>query len=220
METIYKIISSNPEYFACVFGLINALWVAFLYFNKKRHEKEILQLKHGLNLDLEKRKKIYEMKSGQFEKYFKMADDFGKKHQVDLPKRLQPIFNEYMENYLKASMNADKEAERKCIVKFGEQVSSIMNQGMEEYFALKSETNSLKLIASEELARIFEEVQDAYEKAFNTSNEFMGKFVEITAANNSEENIKYQELMKEQGENIQEKLNTLMKQMRKELNEI
>ncbi len=61
METIYLIIKQNPEYFAWIFGLINALWLGFVYFNKKRHQRDLVSLKQALDLDLERRKKVFEM---------------------------------------------------------------------------------------------------------------------------------------------------------------
>jgi hypothetical protein len=220
METLYKIISENPGYFAWVFGIVNVLWVGFMYFNKKRHEREIESLKHSYNLDLEKRKKMYEMKAAQFEKYFKMIDDFGKRQQVDIPKRMQPIFNEYMENYLKASDSGDKTAETAAITTFSSQISEITNEGMEQYLSLQSETNSLKLIASDELALLFDELQVSYDRAFNATQEFISRFVELTMKNNQEEIQRYQETMKTHGNDIKAAAEKLMNQMRKELKEI
>lgn len=220
METIYKIISDNPNYFVWGFCIINFLWAGFLYFNKKRHDRELEGLKHSYNLDLEKRKKIYQMKASQFERYFQMVDDFGKRQQVDLPNRLHPIFNAYMENYLKAQATGGQEASTAAITKFGSQISEIMNEGMEQYLSLKSETNSLKLIASDALAILFDDLQNSYDRAFNISQEFMGKFVELIVSNNQSEIQRYQELMFEQAEEIKGYADKLMSQMRLELKEI
>src|SRR5438034_1065004 len=129
MEAIYDIVRQSPEYFAWSFGITNVLWAAFLYFNKKRHDRELEQLRHSLNLDLEKRKRMYEMKAAQFEKYFRMADEFGKKHQADLPLKLQPIFDEYMNSYISAEDKGDKAASTTAITKFSSQIGEIMNGG-------------------------------------------------------------------------------------------
>ena len=220
MESIYKIISESPEYFAWAFGIVNALWAGFIYFNKKRHERELEALKHTYNLDLEKRKKMYEMKAAQFEKYFRMIDDFGKRQQVDIAKRMQPIFNKFMEDSLKASDLGDKKAETTAITTFSSQISDITNEGMDQYLSLKSETNSLKLIASDELALLFDELQASYDSAFNATQEFMSKFVELAMANNQEEIQRCQETMAKQGNIIKENAEKLMNQMRKELKEI
>ena len=220
METLYKIISENPEYFAIVFGIVNALWAGFIYFNKKRHDREIESLKHSYNLDIEKRKKMYEMKAAQFEKYFRLIDDFGNRQQVDIPKRMQPIINDYMKNYLRASERGDKTAETEAITTFGSQISEITNEGMDQYLSLKYETNSLKLIASDELALLFDELQDLYDGAFNATQDIMSRFVELTIANNQEEIQRYQKDLTIYGNNIKVAADKLMNQMRKELNEI
>ncbi len=50
MESIYNIVKDNPEFFTWVFGIVNFLWGAFLYFNKKSHDKEIEKLKSNLKI--------------------------------------------------------------------------------------------------------------------------------------------------------------------------
>lgn len=47
MQTIYKIVASNPEYFIWAFGVVNVLWVIFVYFNKQSHDKAMERLKHN-----------------------------------------------------------------------------------------------------------------------------------------------------------------------------
>ncbi|MCI5132841.1 MAG: hypothetical protein D3904_15320 [Candidatus Electrothrix sp. EH2] len=50
MESIYNIVKANPEFFTWAFGIVNFLWCAFLYFNKKSHDKEIEKLKYRLKI--------------------------------------------------------------------------------------------------------------------------------------------------------------------------
>jgi len=220
MDAIYEVVRQNPDYFAWIFGIVNVLWAAFLYFNKRRHDRELETLRHSLNLDLEKRKRMYEMKAAQFEKYFRLADEFGKKHHVDLPKKLQPIFDDYMSSYLSAEGKGDKKASTEAIVKLGSQIGKIMSEGASEYFSLKAETNSLKLIASDALAEIFGSVQRGYETAFQLANEFMSRFVELTQSNDQSTMQKYQSEMEAAAKDIEIQLQSLMQQMRRELNEI
>ncbi len=192
----------------------------FVYFNRKRHEREIESLKHSYNLDLEKRKRIYEMKATQFEKYFRMIDDFGKRQQVDIPKRMQPIINEFMRNYLKAIDRGDKTAATESITNFGSKISDVTNEGMEQYLSLKSETNSLKLIASDELSLLFDELQQLYDSAFDSAQNFLSIFVELVIANRQAEIQKCIETFGIHGDNIKIAAKKLMNQMRKELNKI
>ena len=48
MQDIYELIQENPKFYAWVFGIVNLLWVAFAYFNKQRHERNLKQLEQDL----------------------------------------------------------------------------------------------------------------------------------------------------------------------------
>src|SRR5258706_6231146 len=111
MEMVFEFISSNPGYFAWVFGIVNALWIAFLYFNKKQHEHELIRVQQSFDLDLERRKKVFEMKASQYESYFKHIDTLHNKHQTDYQDIFVPIMNEFMFDYLSASRTGDKHRE-------------------------------------------------------------------------------------------------------------
>jgi hypothetical protein len=50
VESIYNLIQTNPKFFAWVFGLVNALWLVFTYFNRQSHEKALEKLKSTLQL--------------------------------------------------------------------------------------------------------------------------------------------------------------------------
>lgn len=220
LESIYEAIRNDPEFCALAFGAINSLWFLFVYFNKKSHDKKLEALKQSHRLDIEKRKRIFEMKSSQFEKYFRLIDEFGKKQQVDIPMKMQPIINTFMDEYLTANNVGDKAAETIAIKKFSSQISDLTNEGMEQYLALKAETNSLRLIASDQLASLFDELQNSYDTAFENNRSFMSKFFELTATNNQEEIQNYRNLILSDGQRIKDNADSLMKQMRSELQEI
>jgi hypothetical protein len=221
---IYKLIQENPEYFAWIFALLNFLWGAFLFFNKKRHDREIINLKaslsHSNNLEFEKRRKLFEMKATQFEKYFKLVDAFGKKHSVDMPRKMQPITAEYFESYLKAETENDQAASNAAITRFGAKVNELLSDGLEDYLAIQSETNSLKLIATDELAKIFSSVEKQYAESFELSQEFMNQFVSMFVKNEQEKIALYEEKMKLKANELKDSLLSLMNKMREELNQI
>lgn len=224
LELIYAAIKARPDYFAWAFGIVNVLWGAFVYFNKKRHERELVSLKatieHSHNLDLEKRRRLYEMKATQFEKYFRMVDDFGKKNQVDMPRRMQPIINEYFTSYLEAQHNGDEEASRVAIIRFGEKVNTLLSEGYEDYMTIQTETHSLKLIATEQLAAIFDLLETQYGEAFKLSQQFMSEFVDMTTRGDNDKIQAYQKEMYEKGAATKTTADTLMCQMRLELQDI
>lgn len=220
MKTIYEIIQQNPEFFAWVFAVVNVLWGLFTYFNKQSHDKALVNLKHNLNLDAERRKKIFELKAAQYEAYVTNLDAFGKKHQVDMPAKMQPIFDKYLSDYLAAQEQGDKEKEREVITWFSGQISGLMQEGLADVLKLQAESNSLKLTATDEMISTFSELESLTKKSMDTANEFMGKFIEIVLTQNNELSKEYQEKLRVLGEQTQATSTKLMNQMRSELTEI
>lgn len=50
MESIYDLIQQNPELYAWAFGLVNTLWIVFIYFNRQSHERSIERLKNSFQV--------------------------------------------------------------------------------------------------------------------------------------------------------------------------
>ncbi len=218
METIYEIISKNPGYFAWTFAIINALWAIFLLFNKQRHDRELKSIQHNLNLDLERRKKVFELKVSQYENYVRNLDDFGRKYQSELFVRMQPIFQKYMERMLEAEN--DEQKKTVAISHFSMEIMDLMNESMKQYNLLKSESRSLKLTASNSLLNIFEELEALVEYSIEQSKQFISD-LPILIISGDQEIIKIkQSILDERGKNIQLKSKELEQQMRLELHEI
>ncbi len=220
MELIFKHIQEQPEFYVWVFGIVNVLWGVFLYFNKMRHSEEIERLKQSLNLDLERRRKVFEMKSGQYEAYFNNLDAYQRKHQNDYYEIFVPIFNEFNKRYLTAEANDDKEGSTAATLWLSEEIQKITLNGFQELQALEQQTNSLKLTASNEVAELLEELRELYEEIFQMSSEQLGRLVEITINNDQEAVAKMQKAMGETGERIKAKSSELREEMRGDLLEI
>lgn len=220
METFYTIIRSNPEYFVWAFGIVNVLWSAFVFFNKQSHQKELAKMAHSHSLELERKKKVFQIKADEFQKYYNLVDDFSKKQIVDIPRRMQPIFKEYFDNYLKAENQGDKEASRAAIVKFGDQVNTLLFEGIEAHLTIKAATNSLKLVATDLLVETFERLECLYGESFELSQAFMKEFVSLITVNDQNGIAAFQSQMQEKGKDLQNALEKLMMQMRQELKEI
>lgn len=220
MEEIFKVISEKPEYFAWAFGLINALWIGFVYFNKKRHEKELIGVKQSFDLDLERRKKVFEMKASQYEAYFRHIDAFHNRHQTDYQVVFMPIMNEFMSSYLEASSRDDEAAATAATIEFSEKISKISRDGMQELGVIESETNSLRLTASDEVAALLDEIKDIYSALFDASGKMMADLVKITINNDQElansNMVKLQEL----GDIAKAKAAALRERMRNDLKQI
>jgi len=217
MEALFQVISEKPEFFAWVFALVNVLWGVFLYFNKKRHEEELIRVKQQFDLDLERRKKVFEMKAGQYEAYFKHIDAMHRKHQTDYQDVFAPIMNEFMASYLSASAAEDKQAATQATVRFSERVSAISRDGFEELMVIESETNSLRLTASDEVAGLLDQIQDLYRQLFAASGQMLGELVNITINNDQLRAAELQSQIFELGNRAKERAAALREAMRRDL---
>lgn len=220
MEELFKVISEKPEYFAWAFGLVNALWFGFVYFNKKRHEKELIGVKQSFDLDLERRKKVFEMKASQYEAYFRHIDAIHNRHQTDYQDVFIPIMNEFMASYLDASSRDDEAAATAATIKFSEKVSKISRDGMQELGVIESETNSLRLTASDEVATLLDEIKEIYSALFEVSGKMMSDLVKITINNDQDLANRNMAQLYELGELAKAKAAELREQMRNDLKQI
>ena len=220
MEEIFRVISEKPEYFAWAFGLVNALWLGFVYFNKKRHEKELIGVKQSFDLDLERRKKVFEMKASQYEAYFRHIDAIHNRQQTSYQDVFLPIMNEFMSSYLEASSRDDEAAATAATIAFSEKISKITRDGMQELGVIESETNSLRLTASDKVATLLDEIKGIYSDLFEASGKMMSDLVKITINNDQDlANCNIAQLQ-ELGELAKAKAAELREQMRNDLKQI
>lgn len=217
MKYIYDLIQENPGFFAWIFGIVNVLWGVFLYFNSKRHDRELKALQHSLDLDLERRKQVFELKVSQYERYVGMLDEFGRKYQTELITRMKPMFEQYMSAMLAANGEHSKNA---AIATFSTQVMELMNESSAEYMKLKAESRSLKLTASDSLIKIFEELETLVQASMNSAHDLIKQLPVLIMSNDEHEMSRLQNALNEQGECIQVKSSELERQMRFELKEI
>ncbi|MCF6268383.1 MAG: hypothetical protein L3J41_01590 [Melioribacteraceae bacterium] len=220
MREILNFISENPEYVAMFFVVVNACWIAFVYFNKKHHEKELVKLRQSFDLDLERRKKVFEMKANQYELYFKLIDEIHNRHQTDYEKVFLPIMNEFMSSYLTAATQNDIGAETKATIRFSEKISKITIDGFKELNTIQSETNSLRLLASDEVAKLLGEIEELYRQLFELSGNMMSNLIKIDVNNDQELAEKNKNSMMKIGKILEDKVSQLRHQMRIDLKQI
>ncbi|AWB68057.1 hypothetical protein C2869_17235 [Saccharobesus litoralis] len=220
MEDIYKVIANNPDYFAWAFTLINVFWGAFVYFNKKRHQRELVSLKQSLDLDLERRKKVFEMKTSQYEDYFKNMDNIHSKHQNDYQTIVLPIINEFNSSYQRALAVNNNEAATEATIKFSEEIGKLTYDGFEELQAMRSQTNALRLTASDKVANLLDELQELYEQLFNISTKMVSDLVQIIMNGDQALAQENQRKLNELGGITKQRSVELREQMRSDLKQI
>lgn len=217
LDAVYSLIHESPKVAAWAFGVINALWLAFVYFNNKRHEREMKRVQHNLDLDLERRKTVFALKVSSYERYVRLLDDFGKKYQTQLLDRMMPMFSQYLSETLAASETRSAERGKNAISSFFHSVMSLMNEATQEYLQLRAESKTLKLTASAPLLTALEQLEGGVTESMDTSQEFMRKFPDLFISNDQAEIQRYQSCLADQGASIHRMSRELEQQMRADL---
>lgn len=181
---------------------------------KYRAETEEIKKQHSL--DIEKRKYQYEDKRAQFSKYFALLDEFhGKCNSIFLEK-FQPIMTEFLSGYLEE----DESVKNQAIVKYNKDVQALVFELNEEHLKVKSEQNSIRLIASSEVDTLLDNLETAVKNATDSSTEVLR--VMSTPEFWADQSIiaPYQEKSANYGLEVQSTHSALKEQMKLELNEI
>lgn len=181
-----------------------------------KYHAELQELKRQHALDLEKRKYLYEEKRQQFTKFFAMLDEFQRRSYSLFGERFHPIINQFLGSYTGTSNEADQAA----IASFNSGVQDIFYELSEEQARISNETNSIRLIASEELADLLNRLDEAVRESTSDAGEML-KFMATPEFWADQSLIApYQEKVEESGVRVKECRDNIMSRMKHELQEI
>jgi hypothetical protein len=181
---------------------------------KYRAETEEIKKQH--TLDVEKRKFQYEDKRKQFSKYFSLLDEFHGKSNSVFVEKFQPIVNEFLAGYLVD----DEDVKNEAIVKYNGSVQALVFELNEEQLKLKSEQNSIRLIASLEVDELLDKLEIAVKAATDLSTDMLQFMTTLEFWADQNLILPYQEKLVVSGNEVQVFHNKLKEQMKIELNEI
>ncbi len=218
METIYEFIQQKPQYFAWIFTAVNAFWGIFLYFNGQRHERELEQLINSLSIESERRKRVFELKTNQYEAYITLLDGLGRNHHAALSEKFAPIVQEFLSNSL--DDEETPEQSRKKLEKFSSSVLQLSQEGVQDLMHVKHESSRLKLTATDEMLIIFEKLEVLIQSSIDKFHELMSNFVSLLVQGDNEEMNSRQQSLTETGTEIEKYRDRLITCMRAELQNI
>lgn len=217
MEGIFAFISKYPELIAFLFTVTNAIWMVFTFFYSRSHEKRLKRIQHGLDLDVERRKKVFDLKVGQYEDYVNKLDNFGRSYQTELFEKMKNPIEEFFDKMSSASSDQDK---KKANSEFILKTMELFDDCTSQYFLLKSESKSLKLTASDRLLEIFEELDFLVEKSIDTAKGSIAELIILKSIENNEAISELNNKIAQEGILIREKSKELEQQMRLDLSVI
>ena len=190
----------------------------------KQRNKELVQetesIKKEHQLDISKRKYQYESKKEQYINFFKLLDNFTNEATLRNQSELIPILEEFNKNYLSAATLRNKQKENIAVTVMSKKIQKLTFDSYSELTKLKQETNTVRLIASDEILDKLNLLELSYDKLMEQSNKMMSDLPELMLTGNQEK-IKIQQNELELKGKVTQKINEeIIKLMRKELNEI
>ncbi len=204
-----------PDVLTALSLVANVAMGVLLFLASKRSDRKIEGVRHELGLEMERRKQQYAMKTGQYQAYWKLIDDFGKTYQVDIIHRMNAILAEFFKSIREAG-----ELTKDSMDRFSAHVMEIVADSNRDYATIKSETSQLRLVASDEVCAALDEVESMMGEATNDTNTFLRSLTKLVLSGDQESIAKHVEQAKRKGVEMQERKDALLQRMRLELHQI
>lgn len=222
MDTITALLAklptqALPEYYIWLFIIINLLWFALFCFSRQISNNRYQKLKHSQDLELERRRKVYELKICQYEDYCNQLDDFYYRHQNDYQNVFLPLFTEFNNRYQAAEAVDDTAAVSSATLWFSGEIQQVSNANLTELRVLDNQTEVLKLSAADDVVEILAKIQPLYQKLLVVSGDKMNKLVAITLSKDYEAIKFIGDELQEVGNQLQSMTPQLMQAIRRDL---
>lgn len=187
--------------------------------NRKLVE-ETERIKKDFQLEVSKRKYQYESKKEQYLAFFRLLDQFANEANKTTQEKLLPIFEDFNRNFLNASSQNNKKGENNATVVMSTKIQKIVFDANESLMRIKQETNTIRLIASNEIIEKLNLLEYAYDRNMEESNKMMNALPKQILLNDQEGIKRNQKDIEISGLVIKGIKDDIIELMRKELNEI
>jgi hypothetical protein len=187
---------------------------------KSKYIRELEEIKKEHQLNISKRKYQYESKKETYFKFFQLLDQFTRENNVKNQENLIPILDEFNRNYLHASSQNNKRNETNAVTVMSKKMQKLMFDSSQDLMKIKQETNTIRLIASDEILRKLDVLNLAYDESLEKSNKMMNSLPVLMLTNNQEQMQAEQREIEISAMVINSIKDDIIELMRTELNEI
>jgi len=187
---------------------------------KSQYSRELEELKKEHQLDISKRKYKYESKKEAYLKFFQLLDQFTRENNVKNQDYLIPILEEFNKNYLRAASQNRKKDETSAVTVMSKKIQKLAFDSSQDLIKIKQETNTIRLIASNEILDKLDLLNLAYDKSMEVSNKMLSSLPTLMLTNNQEQMKTDQREIEISAIVINNIKDQIIELMRTELNEI
>lgn len=187
---------------------------------KSQYNRELEELKKEHQLDISKRKYQYESKKETYLKFFQLLDQFTRENNVKNQENLMAILDEFNRNYLHAASQNNKKNETNAVTVMSKKIQKLTFDASQDLIKIKQETNTIRLIASDEILYKLNLLNLAYDKSMEVSNKMMSSLPALMSNNNEAKIKEGQHDIEISAMVINQIKDEIIELMRVELNEI
>lgn len=187
---------------------------------KSKYSIELEELKKNHQLEISKRKYQYEGKKDIYIKFFKLLDEFSNKNNSETLAKFLPILDEFNRNYLQSTSKNNKSGETKAITVFQKKIQALLFDANQDLIRVKQETNTIRLLASDEVVKKLNLLTFAFDKSMQDSNKMMKNLLPLMLSNDQLKIQESQSKMELSGQVINLIKEEIIELMRIELNNI
>lgn len=192
---------------------------ALIHTNKRLiEESESIKKEH--QLDISKRRYQYESKKEQYLDFFKLLDKFTNEATLKSQSEMIPILDEFNKNYMNAVAQGNKKKENLAITVMSKKTQKLTFDSYAELTKLKQETNTVRIIASDEILKKLDLLELSYDNLMKQSDKMMSDLPKLMMVGNQTEINQQQKKLEIKGKVTQSIKDDIIKLMRKELNVI
>jgi len=192
---------------------------ALIQTNKRlMEETETIKKEH--QLDISKRRYQYESKKEQYLGFFKLLDKFTNEATLKNQSEMMPILDEFNKNYLNAATQGNKKKENLAVTVMSKKIQRLTSDSYAELTKLKQETNTIRIIASDEILQKLDLLELSYDKLMAQSDKMMSDLPKLMMVGNQSKINQQQKELELSGKVTQSIKDDIIKLMRKELNVI
>jgi len=187
---------------------------------KSRYNRELEELKKEHQLEISRRKYQYESKKEQYIQFFKLLDEFSNKGNKEIQVKVLDILDEFNKNYTNASYKNSKKGEANAATVMSKKIQKLVFDANQDLIRIKQETNTIRLVASEEVIDKLDLLIIAYDKSREISDKAIKELTVLTVSGDQIKLQINQQKIEVAGMVINNITGELKALMRKELNEI
>ena len=187
--------------------------------NKKLVE-ETERIKKDFQLEVSRRKYQYESKKEQYINFFKLLDQFTNEANKSTQEKLLPILDEFNRNFLNASNRNDKKGETNATTVMSKKMQQLMFDANESLIRIKQETNTIRLIASNNIIEKLNSLEYAYDQNMDMATKMMHDLTIQVMINDQVGMENNQQKIAISAKVIKDIKDEIIELMRRELNEI